>query len=310
MQWISIKQPHSKLILVGNLYRPPQGNIDNLIQKLENVFMEIDMTNTELYLMGDFNIDMMDSQSNVVKDFKSFTKTMGLRHFIKEPTRCTIDRSSCLDLILSNSDIVHKVGVMDINISDHSMILLTRKRLSKPKKKCSFKGRSYRNYDKDIFQNNIRNSDWTKFNVLNTAEGKWKEFENITRSCIELMCPIKQFKVKQEKEPWITPQLIELIKDKDLALKRAKKSKNPVLWREAKRIRNNCTKRLRDARAEFMRHNLDNNLGNQKKFWRNIQDVLPNKNSSSANIQLKDKNTNTLIEEKDTASYINDFFVI
>ena len=30
-QWVSIKQNNCKFILVGDLYRPPQGNIDNFI---------------------------------------------------------------------------------------------------------------------------------------------------------------------------------------------------------------------------------------------------------------------------------------
>ena len=42
-QWVSIKQKHSKLILVGNLYRPPQGDMENLIQYLENVFDSIEI---------------------------------------------------------------------------------------------------------------------------------------------------------------------------------------------------------------------------------------------------------------------------
>ena len=129
------------------------------------------------------------------------------------------------------------MGAIDLNISDHSMILLTRKRTPKTKKKCEFIGRSYRNYDKNIFQNNILNSDWSKYDNALTADEKWKEFETITRLCIDQMCPTKHFKIKQEKEPWLTPQLIELIKDKDLILKRAKKNKNPDLWAEAKHIR-------------------------------------------------------------------------
>ena len=309
MQWVSIKQPHTKLILIGNVYRPPQGNMEKFTQVLENSLLQIDMTKTELYIMGDFNIDMMDSQNMPTKDFKSFIKTIGLRQIIKEPTRCTIDRSSCLDLVLTNSDLVYKVGAMDLNISDHSMILLTRKRFTKIKKKCAFIGRSYRNYDKNIFQNNIENSDLSKYDKATSAEEKWMDFENITRSCIDKMCPTKSFRIKQEKEPWITPHLIELIKDKDLALKRAKKSKNPNSWADARHIRNSCTRRLREARAEFIRQNLDNNVGNQKQFWRNIQDVLPNSKSKTENIKLINKDMGTPIEEKDTSKFINDFFV-
>ena len=125
------------------------------------------------------------------------------------------------------------------------------------------------------------------------------------------MCPLKLFKIKQEKEPWISNQLIELIKDKDHALKRAKKKNDPILWAEAKRLRNNCTKRLREARADYIKENLNNNIGDQKKFWKNIQEVIPSssKKKNVGTFKLIDDITGVDINEKDTAEYINDFFV-
>ena len=104
---------------------------------------------------------------------------------------------------------------------------------------------------------------------------KWELFENIIRNHIDIMCPLKHFRVKQQKEQWITNELLELIKDKDTLLKHARKRKDKQLWIKATRYRNHCVKRLRDAKADFIKHNLDNNMGDQKKFWKNIQDVLP-----------------------------------
>ena len=74
--------------------------------------------------------------------------------------------------------------------------------------------------------------------------------------------------------------LIELIKDKDYAMKVAKKRGDPNLWAEAKRLRNICTNRLRKARADYIKENLENNFGNCEKFWKNIQTVLPNKKNN------------------------------
>ena len=49
----------------------------------------------------------------------------------------------------------------------------------------------------------------------------------ITYESIDNMCPVKKFKIKQVKEAWITPQLLELIKDKDHAMKKPKKKERP-----------------------------------------------------------------------------------
>ena len=93
-------------------------------------------------------------------------------------------------------------------------------------------------------------------------------------------------------------------------MKRAKKSKDLRLWAEAKRLRNNCTKRLRDARADFIKDNLNNNIGNQQKFWQNIQNVIPSaKKRNIGTFKLVDNDTGLDIEEHDTAQFINDFFV-
>ena len=122
---------------------------------------------------------------------------------------------------------------------------------------------------------------------------------------IDVMCAVKVFRVKQEKEQWITPPLLELIKDKDKAMKKAKRRGDPELWKTAKVLRNRCTKRLRNARADF-KEKLDNNLGNSKKFWKNIQEVIPNKKSKSQNVfALFDHEKNTMIESENTANFIN-----
>ena len=121
------------------------------------------------------------------------------------------------------------------------------------------------------------------------------------------MCPIKTFRIKQVKQPWIMPRLLELIKDKDNALKMAKKSKNPNLWAEVKRIRNACTNRLRKAKADFINEQLHIYSNDQKKFWKHIQEVLPTNIHNSKPISLLNDNDQP-IENEDVAAYINQFF--
>ena len=39
---------------------------------------------------------------------------------------------------------------------------------------------------------------------------------------IDNMCPLKKYKVAKAKEPWVTNEILEMIKDKDRLLRRAK----------------------------------------------------------------------------------------
>ena len=255
-QWISISQKPNKTILLGNCYRPPQGDEVKCIDFLDNILSDIDLSMIEVFLMGDLNVDILDKGNNS-KKLLNMTKQMGLRQLIMERTRYSPIRDSCIYLFFTNSDIVSKVGVSNLNISDHQMILLTRKKAKFTKQKCEFVGRSYRNYNKIDFQNRIQNSNWDFLNNEPNIDTQWKLFEQNVLLILDEMCPKKTFKIKQIKQPWITPRLLELILDKDKAMKKEKKSRDNNLWIEAKRLRNICTNRLRKAKADYIKEQLE-----------------------------------------------------
>ena len=189
------------------------------------------------------------------------------------------------------------------------MILLSRKKAKNIKQRCSFVGRSYRHYNKEVFQERIENTNWQEFDKSRNPNRMWEIMKTNIEGIYDAMCPMKTFRINQIKQPWITAPLIELIKDKDKALKNAKKRKNDEnLWKQAKRIRNMCTNRLRKAKADYVKSNLHNNQNNPKKFWKNIQDIFPQKSKSNKNIILTDTDTDQTIDSDKVADYINDFF--
>ena len=77
----------------------------------------------EIILMDDFDLDLLDNIIKSAKELLSTLKQLDLRQLIKEPTRYSQNKDSCLDLFLTNSDIIVRSGVCNVNISDHQMIL-------------------------------------------------------------------------------------------------------------------------------------------------------------------------------------------
>ena len=112
----SILIPKVKPIAVGIFYKPPNSN--DFLNLLSNSFQQIDLNEKEIYLLGDFNINLFqngkfllkENQSNQVKDptssliskYKEFCQSFFLTEIIKEPTRTTCNTSSLLDHILTN----------------------------------------------------------------------------------------------------------------------------------------------------------------------------------------------------------------
>ena len=86
-QWVTVTQKPNKTILIGNLYRPPQGNATNCIDLLENVLSNIDLQKIEEILTGDLNLDILDKNNLAAKEIINSLKQLGLRQLIKEPTR-------------------------------------------------------------------------------------------------------------------------------------------------------------------------------------------------------------------------------
>ena len=150
-------------------------------------------------------------------------------------------------------------NILDINISDHLFIYLNRKHCAKPKAKLDFTGRSYKNYNEMILCDRLMNIDWNDLYQCGNVNQAWDIMLTNITSIIDEMCPLKRYKVAQAKlkEPWVTNEILELIKDKDRLLRRAKCNNNQQDWILAKNARNNVNQQIRGAKANFVQENLN-----------------------------------------------------
>ena len=119
--------------MVVNVYRPPQGDYKAACKSIFESFDKANMIdNTEIYILGDFNIDFKttNSKSPTFKELDFTTKALGLAQLINGLTRISYtngaESSSTLDLIFTNSEFVDEAQVMDINISDHLAVMVRR----------------------------------------------------------------------------------------------------------------------------------------------------------------------------------------
>ena len=199
IQWISIRQKTNKVVLIGNIYRPPQGNTQLFIDFLDNILSDLDLQKIEVILMGDYNIDVLNKKDVATIKLLDMIKQLGLRQLIKEPTHYSAIRDTCINLFITNSKIISHYGVSNVSLSDHQMILLTLKKLKIKKKKCDFTGRSYRNYNIDNFQSNLQNHSWEGFDNARTVTEKWKILINKITYEIDQVCPLRNFKLSKKR---------------------------------------------------------------------------------------------------------------
>ena len=127
-------------------------------------------------------------------------------------------------------------------------------------------------------------NNWDHFYLQDEPNVLWELLLGYITKAIDEMCPMKTF--KKYKEPWISQELLELIKDKDASMKKAKRTQDGIDWTRAKRLRNDCLSKVRKAKAEFINSELNNNQADSKKFWKNIHDIITTGKNSQKNIHL------------------------
>lgn len=61
---------YNKGIIVGVIYRPPNGDINLFGDYIENIFNKFNVPNKSVYIMGDFNINLHNIDSSpIATDF-------------------------------------------------------------------------------------------------------------------------------------------------------------------------------------------------------------------------------------------------
>ena len=193
--WIKITKPNFRKQLLGLVYRPPSGKVSDAIEELSVSLTDIlDTFQGEITILGDFNINYNLRHTPAFKTLKTFERDFNLDQIIKSPTRIAKSSKTYLDLIFTNMDHIVSSGVLDIAISDHLPVFLIRKK-QKSKPSCTHtKGRSYSNYKKDSFQNDIKNHhSWVTFWDLeeNKPEEMWDIMLEIIQENSDLHAPYK-----------------------------------------------------------------------------------------------------------------------
>ena len=186
------------------------------------------------------------------------TRALGLEQLVKTHTRIAfrngVPSKTKLDLIFSNSDCITEVQTLNYNISDHLAVAATRKKHSRGvEEKINFAGRSYKNYVKADFQNNLLNYDWDRFYGEIDPNTLWDFMEERILEQANNFSPIKIFRVNALREPWITNEAIEAIRDKNKLLQKARKSGKERDWTVAKEARNRVGRELENLRSDFLK---------------------------------------------------------
>ena len=124
--FIEIMNKQAKNVLVAVMYRPPHSNIDMLVDRLEESLSLISRENKIIYLMGDYNINILPpALNNIGLRLPTTLSSYSLYPHINKATRITSITETLIDNILSNIFNENtQNGILYSDISDHLPIFV------------------------------------------------------------------------------------------------------------------------------------------------------------------------------------------
>ena len=169
-----------------------------------------------------------------------------------------------------------------------------------------FKGRSYRNFNLANYLESLEGCSWEYFDNCQDPTECWNVYENMLKRMLDITCPVKEFKVLDKPDPWMTNYLIERINDKNSLLLEARTSTSILTWRRARMLKNLVNEELDTARKKYYCELSDALVKDSKKFWSTLKDIIPSKSKSKTINLVNNFGNSTPLEE--TSAQINSFF--
>ena len=124
--FVEITVPNGKNIIFGSVNGPPNQNTALFLDKFNDILSRISKDNKQCYVMGDFNLDLL--QYNHHTPTQEFIDTLFSHAFIpliSNPTRLTSYSATLIDNIFTNNlsqNVLNGIALNDS--SDHLPVLL------------------------------------------------------------------------------------------------------------------------------------------------------------------------------------------
>ena len=240
--FVEIIRQKERNIIVGVIYRPPEKNVLEFCDELDQLLMTISANNKLCVLLGDWNLDIMkhDRHSSTA-EFLDIMYSKMFFPLITRPTRITSYTTTLLDNIFINSlDSFCASGVLFSDVSDHLPVFtFLSEKMNVEDKKTWITYREKSAINMARFRTELQQHSWENIaddNPCNAYSNFLQAFSSLFNNCF----PIKKVTTKKTviMKPWLTKGLLKSIKKKNALYKQFLSSPTVSHKRQYKCFRN------------------------------------------------------------------------
>lgn len=273
---VEIELINTKKTLICVCYRPPCVDINEWLC-LFTSFLESSSTYESILICGDFNFPDLYWNSDFVfqfqdissgsTDFRELISDFFLQQINIHPTR----KNNILDLVFTRSPETVRnlecVQPTQLNLfSDHSLLFFDfniHAKLSACDIRTVY---NYRLADWNGLSETLRLTDLMPSINSTDIDSDWQQWMDLFLGAVADHIPVKTFKRKNT-PPWLDNEIKHLLKKKETARRKAKKSGKLNIHEKFRALRRQAKKLIAEKRKEWFQ-GLPNLLkSNSKKFW-------------------------------------------
>ena len=317
--FLEIQRKNRKNIIAGCLYRHHTA-----LKKFNDSFLTKILKrlskhkNKTTFLCGDFNANLLSADDH--GDTEAFYEALSCQSFqplILQPTRVTSHSATLIDNIFCNDLTLHtEGGNLTTSISDHFPQFVIIDNIDKQiNKSTPIYRRSFKNFNNDEFENELRQIDWNNLLVDKTSEEAINFFFNKINLLLDEMAPQKRLtprEMKTEISPWMTPGILKSINNRDKVHKMYLKEKNDTnkkeIFKKFKQKRNVLSSLIKQVKSEYYENLFEENKSNIKQTWKEIKKIVNLNKKINISPESIKKGDSFIHGEKEIANEFNSFF--
>ena len=301
------------------IYRPPNCSKTRFVDELDNYLLQESRSVRNSIIIGDVNINLLDSNDSCVEAYENCIAGNGYRKCINKVTREEFRGSSltgsCIDhLFVKGKYTNHTAAVITTKISDHYMIIgriFTGKNIVEERN--SDLSSRYSCVNEKLLKSNLNEINWKSYLSTQSADKLIEEIQEKFREENDKVTEIKVVnKVKRKNAEWMTHELLAETKIRDKLFRKWKNCRNsnenkPLYREEYKKYRNKLSKAIKNRKFKYYKERFEKSKGNIKETWQIINEFIGHKKKDTVDEVLARYLGKTKTNEEIANNFVKSF---
>ena len=252
--WVSLMSRGGVPATIGVAYRPPDRPVTSSLEHLEEQLKAALCTNRPVYLLGDINLNVLDTDTSPVQRYFSIVSELNMTQLVESSTHLHPTPAALDHVITDQRDPAAEVVVLPDDISDHQPVIVSAS-LGRVRAPARWRvSRPWGRADWDAICFGFLEADWSGVDGATDVDECTKHFMKVWDSVLDRFCPVKRVRVSKPHCPWLPqdPELMELMVERNSARDTWLCLRTAEAKADYTRLRNAVKSRLISARREFL----------------------------------------------------------